>query len=252
MNEVTVFNFNGQSQVRTVVRDGEPWFVAKDICDILELTNPTVAIESLDDDERSKYSLGRQGETNIVNESGLYALVFKSRKPEAKAFRKWVTSEVLPAIRKTGQYSKQYSAPQNPVIDNEFNMREFRVWHEFAELCGLKDNAALISADNTVCRLRGISMLKTAQIELKNPEQERILTPTQLANYLQLAGPREMNLSLAGRGFQIKDRDQWVPTDKGKKYAVLLDTGKKHRNGVMIQQLKWKESILNEFTDQKY
>lgn len=252
MNDLTVFKFEGTREVRTVIKDGEPWFVAKDICDILELTNPTVAIESLDNDERSKYFLGRQGEVNIINESGLYALVFKSRKPEAKAFRKWVTSEVLPAIRKTGQYSKQYSAPQNPVIDNEFNMREFRVWHEFAELCGLKDNAALISADNTVYRLRGISMLKTAQIELKNPEQERILTPTQLANHLGLAGPKEMNLSLACRGFQIKEWGHWTPTDKGKKYAVLLDTGKRHTNGTMIQQLKWKESILSEFTDQKY
>lgn len=252
MNDLTVFRFEGTREVRTVVKDEEPRFVAKDICDILELTNPTMAIESLDDDERSKYFLGRQGEVNIINESGLYALVFKSRKPEAKAFRKWVTSEVLPAIRKTGQYSKQYSAPQNPVIDNEFNMREFRVWHEFAELCGLKDNAALISADNTVYRLRGISMLKTAQIELKNPEQERILTPTQLANHLRLAGPKEMNLSLACRGFQIKEWGHWTPTDKGKKYAVLLDTGKRHTNGVMIQQLKWKESILSEFTDQKY
>ena len=247
MSEVTVFNFNGQSQVRTVVRDGEPWFVAKDICDILELTNPTMAIESLDDDERSKYSLGRQGEVNIINESGLYTLVFKSRKSEAKAFRKWVTSEVLPAIRKTGQYSKQYSAPQNPVIDNEFNMREFRVWHEFAELCGLKDNAALISADNTVYRLRGISMLKTAQIELKTPDQQRLLTPTQIAEQLKLSGPREVNLILAVRGFQIKEMGHWAPTEKGKAFAALLDTGKRHSNGTMIQQLKWKETVLNEF-----
>lgn len=247
MNDLTVFRFEGTCEVRTVIKDGEPWFVAKDICDILELTNPTMAIESLDDDERSKYFLGRQGEVNIINESGLYALVFKSRKPEAKAFRKWVTSEVLPAIRKTGQYNKQYSAPQNPVIDNEFNMREFRVWHEFAELCGLKDNAALISADNTVYRLRGISMLKTAQIELKNPEQERILTPTQLANHLGLAGPREVNLILAAKGFQVKEMGHWTPTEKGKAFAALLDTGKRHTNGTMIQQLKWKESILSEF-----
>ena len=255
MSEVTVFNFNGQSQVRTVVRDGEPWFVAKDICDILELENSRQVVQTLDEDEKgvcSIYTLGGNQQMSVVSESGLYALVFKSRKPEAQAFRKWVTSEVLPAIRKTGQYSKQYSAPQNPVIDNEFNMREFRVWHEFAELCGLKDNAALISADNTVYRLRGISMLKTAQIELKTPEQERILTPTQLANYLGLAGPKEINLSLACRGFQIKEWGHWTPTDKGKKYAVLLDTGKRHTNGTMIQQLKWKESILSEFTDRKY
>ena len=255
MNDLTVFRFEGTREVRTVLKDGEPWFVAKDICDILELEKTDSAIRDLGDDEKGTHSmstLGGNQRMSVVSESGLYALVFKSRKPEAQAFRKWVTSEVLPAIRKTGQYSKQYSAPQNPVIDNEFNMREFRVWHEFAELCGLKDNAALISADNTVYRLRGISMLKTAQIELKNPEQERILTPTQLANHLRLAGPKEMNLSLACRGFQIKEWGHWTPTDKSRKYAVLLDTGKRHTNGTMIQQLKWKESILSEFTDQKY
>lgn len=70
MNDLTVFRFEGTREVRTVVKDEEPWFVAKDICDILELTNPTMAIESLDDDERSKYFLGRQGEVNIINESG--------------------------------------------------------------------------------------------------------------------------------------------------------------------------------------
>ena len=255
MNDLTVFKFEGTREVRTIIKDGEPWFVAKDICDILGIQNTSDAVRNLDDDElvsEKAISGGQVREMLCVSESGLYALVMRSNKPQAKAFRKWVTSEVLPAIRKTGQYSKQYSAPQNPVIDNEFNMREFRVWHEFAELCGLKDNAALISADNTVYRLRGISMLKTAQIELKTPEQERILTPTQLANYLGLAGPKEINLSLACRGFQIKEWGHWTPTDKGKKYAVLLDTGKRHTNGTMIQQLKWKESILSEFTDRKH
>lgn len=250
MNDLTVFRFEGTREVRTVVRDGEPWFVAKDVCDILELENSRQVVQTLDEDEKgvcSIYTLGGSQQMSVVSESGLYTLVFKSRKSEAKAFRKWVTSEVLPAIRKTGQYSKQYSAPQNPVIDNEFNMREFRVWHEFAELCGLKDNAALISADNTVYRLRGISMLKTAQIELKTPDQQRLLTPTQIAEQLKLSGPREVNLILAVRGFQIKEMGHWTPTEKGKAFAALLDTGKRHSNGTMIQQLKWKETVLNEF-----
>ncbi len=91
--------------------DGQPYFVAKDICDILQLTNPSVAIQALDEDERSKYCLGRQGETWCVNESGLYHLIFQSRKPEAKAFRKWVTSEVLPALRKTGRYEIPHALP---------------------------------------------------------------------------------------------------------------------------------------------
>lgn len=99
------FTFNASNQqVRTIILDGEPYFVAKDVCDVLGHTNPSVAIQMLDDDERTKKSLGRQGDAWFVNESGLYNLIFRSNKPEAKAFRKWVTSEVLPALRRTGRY----------------------------------------------------------------------------------------------------------------------------------------------------
>ncbi|WP_346207651.1 phage antirepressor [Caldifermentibacillus hisashii] len=98
-----VFDYQG-SELRTVVLDNEPWFVAKDVCEILEITNPTMALQRLDNDERAKFNLGRQGETNIVNEPGLYTLILGSRKPEAKQFKRWVTHEVIPAIRKHGAY----------------------------------------------------------------------------------------------------------------------------------------------------
>ena len=105
MTNVTVFKFEDSTPIRTITKENEPWFVAKDICAILGLSNPTVALGALDADERSKFFLGRQGETNVVNESGLYALVIRSNKPNARKFRKWITSEVLPAIRKTGKYA---------------------------------------------------------------------------------------------------------------------------------------------------
>lgn len=91
-------------EVRNVMIKGEPWFVAKDVCEILGHTNPSMAISLLEEDERGKKSLGRQGEAWVVNESGLYALIMRSNKPKAKPFRKWVTSEVLPSIRKFGFY----------------------------------------------------------------------------------------------------------------------------------------------------
>lgn len=99
-----VFSFE-KKDVRVVMRDDIPWWVAKDVCDILGLSNPTVALEGLDEDERSKFFLGRQGEANVINESGVYTLVMRSNKPEAKRFRKWVTSEVLPQLMRTGSYS---------------------------------------------------------------------------------------------------------------------------------------------------
>ncbi len=103
MNQLQTFNFDNQN-VRIVELNNEPWFVAADVCKVLALTNPTVTINRLEKDERSKFNLGRQGETNIVNESGLYELIFASRKPTARAFKKWVKSEVLPSIRKDGGY----------------------------------------------------------------------------------------------------------------------------------------------------
>lgn len=97
------FNYQDQ-QVRTVVKDGQPWFVAKDVCEILGIKNATQAVSKLDNDERAMLNIGRQGNTNIVNEPGLYTLILSSRKPEAKQFKRWITHEVIPAIRKTGGY----------------------------------------------------------------------------------------------------------------------------------------------------
>lgn len=103
-NEVMDFEFCG-TQIRAVLVEGNPWFILKDICGVLELTNPTMVSVRLDDDEVTKFNLGGlSGEVNIVNESGLYKVIFQSKKPEAKKFTKWVTSEVLPTIRKTGGY----------------------------------------------------------------------------------------------------------------------------------------------------
>lgn len=106
-NTLSVFSYIGQD-VRSVLVDGEPWFVARDVCAVLGIVNSVDAIGRLDDDGvGTTYltdSLGRQQLANTVNESGLYELIFQSRRPEAKQFRKWVTSVVLPEIRQTGSF----------------------------------------------------------------------------------------------------------------------------------------------------
>lgn len=115
-NEIQKFDFKGAS-LRTLTDEaGEPWFVAKDVCDILGHSNVSMALDRLDDDERSKFNLGRQGETNIVNEAGLYVLVLGSRKPEAHEFQRWVTHEVLPQIRRTGGYIPTTDADDDMTI----------------------------------------------------------------------------------------------------------------------------------------
>ncbi|MCY8344997.1 Bro-N domain-containing protein [Bacillus haynesii] len=111
-----VFNYQDQ-QVRTVVKDGEPWFVAKDVCDVLGITDARKSVNLLDEDERNSVpitdSLGRDQETFIINEPGLYSLILRSRKPEAKQFKRWITHEVIPTIRKTGSY--QMEQPKTPL-----------------------------------------------------------------------------------------------------------------------------------------
>ena len=113
------FNFNSHA-VRVVLRDGAPWFVATDVCAALDYKNSRKAVaDHLDDDERCNQPLHRGGAQTLVSESGLYALVLRSRKPEARKFSKWVTSEVLPAIRKTGTYTAPYSVQPGQTLSAE-------------------------------------------------------------------------------------------------------------------------------------
>ena len=106
MNDLQIFNNEEFGEVRTVVLNSEPMFCLADVCKALDIKNATDVAKRLDDDERTRLNLGRQGETNFVTESGLYAVILRSDKPNAKKFRKWITGEVLPSIRKTGSYGK--------------------------------------------------------------------------------------------------------------------------------------------------
>lgn len=107
MNNIQIFKYEN-NDVRTVEMNGEPWFVLKDVCGVLGLSNHKVTAQRLDRDEVSQTyltdSIGRKQETTVINESGLYSVILRSDKPEAKPFRKFVTSEVLPSIRKNGGY----------------------------------------------------------------------------------------------------------------------------------------------------
>ena len=104
-NNMQIYKSEKFGEIRTLNLNGEPWFVAVDVCIALDLSNPTIAVSRLDEDERAKFNLGRQGDATIVNEPGLYTLVLGSRKPEAKAFKRWITHKVIPAIRKHGAYT---------------------------------------------------------------------------------------------------------------------------------------------------
>jgi prophage antirepressor-like protein len=155
MNQLSnVFNYSGR-QLRTAIINDEPWFVAKDVCDILEIGDTSSALRRLDDDEKGTHTiltLGGNQQMAIVNEAGLYNLIFTSRKDEAKQFKKWVTHEVLPQIRKTGSYVNPAYAIEDGIIhamqgikqlkeeNAQLKLQQEKQRQEFTELKLVVDN----------------------------------------------------------------------------------------------------------------
>jgi len=155
MNELQVFSYEGK-EVRTIQRDGEPWWVLKDVCDVLELSNARMIADRLDEDDVSLAyvtdSLGRQQQTNIVNESGLYSVILRSDKPEAKTFKRWITREVLPQIRKHGAYittSKLEEIMNDPDawIELLTALKEERQEKERLQMQAVQDKPKVVFAD---------------------------------------------------------------------------------------------------------
>ncbi|WP_238901798.1 BRO-N domain-containing protein [Klebsiella pneumoniae] len=142
MNALSVFSFQEAHPVRVIMIDGNPWFVAKDVCDALRLTNSRVSLDALDDDEKgvsSTYTPGGNQKVSIISESGLYTLILRCRDAvkqgtTAWRFRKWVTNEVLPAIRKSGEYN--YVEPMPKSAGEPLD------WRQLEELRGLVNDIA--------------------------------------------------------------------------------------------------------------
>ena len=167
MNEITSWNYES-SEIRTIQKDGEPWFVLADVCKVLELSSPHKVAERLDGDEKGRNqipTLGGVQEMAVVNESGLYTVILRSDKPQAKPFRKWVTSVVLPSIRKTGSYSVQQPnafenlSPQLQVLiqmETRQKQIEARQAEQATALAGLEqkiqNTCEVIALDKTAWR----------------------------------------------------------------------------------------------------
>ena len=172
MNEITIFKYESK-KVRTVIKDGEPWFVLKDVCVVLGITNPTVVSNRLEEDEVTKYNLGGlSGDSNIINESDLYSVILLSRKPEAKRFKKWITSEVLPEIRKTGSYlrtPRTYIQALEALLESE--KEKERLQQEKNELQIELDESKEYFTVKRVAKINRISWKSLNWRKLKNVSQ---------------------------------------------------------------------------------
>ena len=164
-NALQLFDYKGQS-VRTVLdeRTGEPWWIARDVCDVLDIQNTHVVLRGLDDDEKGRSTVPTLGGDQVmtsINEPGLYSLILRSRKPEAKAFKRWITHEVIPAIRKTGSYGITSAATS--AIPQTYS--------EALRLAAdLSDKVEALSQD--VDHLTGMVTLAENQIERDAPKVE--------------------------------------------------------------------------------
>jgi len=235
MNEIKIFENEQFGKVRTLEIENEIYFVASDICKCLGLTNPTVTISRLDEDEGAKFNLGRQGETNLVNEYGLYNLILASRKKEAKAFKRWVTHEVLPSIRKHGAYMT------DEVLKEALTSPDFLI-KLATELKEEREKRIALEIDNNI-KAQQIGELKPkADYVDKILKSKSLMTITQIAKDYGMSGTK-LNSILHDLRIQYKQSDQWLLYskyhDKGYTHSETFDFTNK--NGINETKLttKW-------------
>lgn len=175
MNQLQVFTSQQFGQIRVVAQNGEPWFVAADVCKSLEISNHKDAIKRLDDDEKSGVDLtdphGRIQTTKAVNEPGLYSLVLGSRKPEAKQFKRWITHDVIPSIRKSGGYiarqetmsdaelmAKALLVAQRQIEDRERLIEEMKPAKIFADAVCASEQTILVGDLAKLIKQNGVDI----------------------------------------------------------------------------------------------
>ncbi len=249
-NDIQIFNNEEFGAVRTVQHEGEWWFVAKDICDVLGLTNPSMALAELEEDERSKYSLGRQGEANVINESGLYSLILRSRKPEAKKFKKWVTSEVLPSLRKTGSYSLSpqptYQIPSSfaEALRLAANLQEEKEALEAkieADKPKLEFTKAVENSENSILMRELATFIQQAGMDMG---QNRLFKILRDEGYLIKSGNSRNKPTQRAKDmglFEVKERVIEKPNGTSMTTSTTMVTGK----GQVYFVMKFQEQLRN-------
>jgi hypothetical protein len=244
--QLVPFDFEG-SQVRVVTdAKGEPWFVAADVLSTISLDRK--ALERLDDDEKGVNSIHTPGgtqEMTTVNEPGLYALVLGSRKAEAKRFKRWVTHEVLPAIRKTGSYAvSAMAALPAPTQDRVTSL--LLIGEAVAKVPGVKVGIAMAATLTCIHENTGLTIETLRRALPAANEPICSLNATQLGKLVGLSA-KTTNLRLANLGLQVRnERDEWELTEPGEAWAEAMPYS---RNGHSGYQILWNPSVAQELRE---
>jgi anti-repressor protein len=252
MNDIQIFNYSG-NEVRTIQKDGEPWFVLKDVCTVLGISHVKDTANRLENDEVGQTevidSIGRTQTATIINESGLYSVILRSDKPEAKPFRKWVTAEVLPSIRKHGAYMTENTL-ENMISSPEFGIKlltalqEEREQRVKLEAKVESDAPKVLFADAVNASHTTILVGELAKLLKQNGKdigQNRLFAYLRDNGYLIKRSGRDYNMptqrSMERGWFTIKERTVQEPngsisvkktplvTGKGQQYFINLFLG---------------------------
>jgi len=250
MSSIIPFQFEAHA-VRVQVDDqGQPWFNATDVCDALEMGNPSQVIKShVDAEDLQKLETltagGRQRQ-NHVNESGLYALILGSTKDAAKRFKRWVTREVLPSIRKTGSYAVPGAIANLPAPTQERVTALLLIGEAVAKVPGVKSGIAMAATLTCIQENTGLAVATLRRTLPAANEAICSLNATQLGKLANLSA-KTTNLRLAALGLQYRnDRDEWELTDAGEALAEAMPYS---RNGHSGYQILWNPIVVEQLRE---
>ncbi len=250
MSAIIPFQFEAHAVRVQIDELGLPWFNATDVCDALEMGNPSQAIKShVDAEDLQKLETltagGRQRQ-NHVNESGLYALILGSTKDAAKRFKRWITSEVLPAIRKTGGYSAATTVAALPAPTHDRVTAILLIGEAVAKVPGVKTGIAMAATLTCIQENTGLTteVLRRALPAANEPICS--LNATQLGKLLNRSA-KATNQLLASSGLQLRnDRDEWELTEAGEAWAEAMPYS---RNGHSGYQILWNPAVAEQLKE---
>ena len=250
MSAIIPFQFEARA-VRVQVDDaGLPWFNASDVCDALEMGNPSQAVKSHVDAEGLQkletLTAGGRQRQNHVNESGLYALILGSTKDAAKRFKRWVTGEVLPAIRKTGAYAVPGTLAALPALTHDRVSAILLIGDAVAKVPGVKSGIAMAATLTCIHENTGLAVETLRRTLPAANEPICSLNATQLGKLLNRSA-KATNQLLAAGGFQFRnDRDEWELTEAGEAWAEAMPYS---RNGHSGYQILWNPAVADELKE---
>lgn len=251
MSAIIPFQFEAHAVRIQVDETGQPWFNANDVCSALEFANPHKAVgDHVDTDDLTKRevidNLGRTQRANHVNESGLYALILGSTKDAAKRFKRWVTGEVLPAIRKTGSYAVPGVLAALPAPTHDRVSAILLIGEAVAKVPGVKPGIAAAATLTCIQENTGITTEVLRRALPSANEPICALNATQLGKLLNRSA-KATNQMLAAAGLQLRnDRDEWELTEAGEAWAEAMPYS---RNGHSGYQILWNPAVADELKE---